>query len=148
MCLVLPVGVVGWIFLAYKHFKRKSLECTRVLVNPPPKYQIWLQDIMVAVFTVGLTLTVITNFSYLIKEKRVFIAILVCEVATQIVMFLVILDAARYSPRQSVPRTRAGYVFWMLLFNALFPIPFLPAVAWNAWRRAMALADEPKVPML
>lgn len=140
----IPFGALGWIILAVFHFKRTQRYRVFIKDNPPPKLQIWLQDIIVGVFSLGLTMTMLVNGYHLIQNQTAVIALAIYELVTQFVMFFAILDVCRFSDALNVPRARAMYMFALMFVNAFFPVPVLTAMAWNVWRRAMFLAECPE----
>jgi len=126
------------------HFKWTKRYRLIIQDNPPPKFQIWLQDIIVGVFSLGLTMTMLVNGYHLIQNQTAVIALAIYELVTQFVMFFAILDVCRFSDALKVPRARAMYMFALMFVNAFFPLPVLTAMAWNVWRRAMFLAVYPE----
>ena len=139
------LGAVGWLILAVVHFKRQAAYRAYIRAHPAPKFQMWLQDIVIATFSLGLSMTAIINLGAVVKEQSAIVTLAVYELITHGVMFFTVLDACRFSERLKAPRARAMYVFALMFLNAFVPLPILTALSWNVWRRALFLAKTEKV---
>jgi len=145
MMISIPVGAVGWIILGVRRLKRMRRYRAFCVGHPAPKYQIWLQDIMVSAVSLGLSMTVIVNVRHWFNEPALIALIVIYEVVTQFVMFFAVMDACRFSERLKSARPRALYVFGLMFLNAFVPFPILTALSWNVWRRGMFLAETPSL---
>ena len=139
------LGAVGWLVLAVVHLKRRAAYRAYLREHPAPKFQMWLQDIIIATFSLGLSMTAIINLGDIVKEQSAIITLAIYEVITHGVMFFAVMDACRFSERLKAPRARAVYVFALMFLNAFMPLPILTALSWNVWRRALFLAKTEKV---
>jgi hypothetical protein len=108
---------------------------------PAPKFQFWLQDIMVGAFSLGLSMTLFLNLQSQIKDPAATATLAIYEILSQFVMFFAVLDVFRFSDRLKSGRDRALYMLALMLVNALVPLPILTALSWNVWRRALFLSQ-------
>lgn len=139
--VILAIGPIGWLFLAVNRFSRAARYKAFRKMYPAPKYQIWLQDILVAAFALGVTMTLLINYRFMIPNSDAIIGVVVFQVLSQVIMFFALMDVLRYSERLKAPKARALYVLVLMLVNSVFAMPLLVALAWNVWHRAWYLAQ-------
>ncbi len=140
-CFSIIAGPIGWIVLAILRSQRMREFKALMRLYPEPKFQIWLQDVLVGTFSLGLSMTLFLNLQSQIKDPAANATLAIYEILSQFVMFFAVMDVFRCSDRLKVPRDRAFYLLALMLVNALVPLPILTALSWNVWRRALFLAQ-------
>lgn len=152
--ILLGVGLVGWGIKSYQWWKQRSLRETRKAeykrrnlelppVYKPPKPQIWMQDLFIAVLIYGTVLTIMLpkTDSWLVGPGVV-AACVAYYFFCGIFGLWVFVDIFRRIELPVTPKSRALHLLpFFVVFLIVMPMGW---VAWRVWQRALAHGNPEK----
>jgi hypothetical protein len=135
------MGVISVVYMCQDTNRWWSLRNERwryLQINPDPKFQIWMQDLIVFAFGVGFVMLAWRQFVPVVDGDGATVLVLLFLNAglAQLLTFLAVLDAMRFAPRMT-PWMRLRTVALLLLISGLLPCVPCVVVSWMAWRRAL-----------
>jgi len=131
-------GLVFWKIAIFENVAERRKRSVALAAIAKSAHQIWLQDILVAVFFFGITMTIAQAIPSV--DKTGLIPFAIAELLTHAVALLIGMDICRYVQFKSDHAGRViFFVFCMFMAAVPFAI-FLEIVAWMAWRSGLANA--------
>lgn len=122
-------GFGGWIFVLIGWLIRRGEYRAWRESRNDPKWQVWMQDLVVSIFLYGLMLAIMQRLSYRLESSE-FVALAVYLFSCTGLGLYTALDVARYSrvTQRAGPRTA------LIAFSIGYALIFSVIAAWMAWR--------------
>ncbi|HLX61377.1 MAG TPA: hypothetical protein VKX17_08860 [Planctomycetota bacterium] len=101
----------------------------------PTRFQIWLQDIFIAVLATGLSMTILRWRISPETSETYTIVVGAYRAASMLICFLFLINVCRYSPSAQVVRKRAWFVAVVMLICSYAVGAFSMPVVYLVWRK-------------